>query len=522
MGIDTVPLFGSTSQLLASSAGKAFGRYAPTVVNSEQDIEDQVNSGFDKEYPRIVEHSKNKQAYNAEFDELLSSMSSTAIPKKVWRYAVLMRRAVSVLSKYLYKNPPKRTIPSNPGVSDYLEFIYRSEGVDAIIQAADRMTYVTDVSAIEVFPNFSPEPGDSPVKFRLWDGAEIIPMFGPGDAVNPVAVATITTYGNSQFIARVYTAKAIKTYRIMDGKAELVEVGANYLGVIPFAFFHYEHPVNYFWSPGIGKALRDMNQHVVRRLTDLSDHITNLRPKGYAKNCPPQWVVPTNLRPDEFVTMPNAFNAQGEGPEAELGWLNPDTSFTQIDWEDLTNYIDFGLEMLGVPPSAIRMQQQGGTSGVAIQSEQLPLIEEAENRQVPFQRYETNLARITLIAAAAQMEAFKARPVIDPRLLRAAATNLHISFRWPPMTKNRPGPDRDAHDAFLLQNKLKSRVSLAMDNENMTEEEATAYVELELQRINAEEMLIAQAPLQIEAQQAQIAASFAPQPQPQEQSSGQN
>ena len=119
------------------------------------------------------------------------------------------------------------------------------------------------------------------------------------------------------------------------------------------------------------------------------------------------------------------------------------------------------------------------------------------------------------------MEAFKARPVIDPRLLRAAAVNLNMSFRWPPMTKNRPGPDRDAHDAFLLQNKLKSRVALVMDNESMTEEEATAYVELELQRINAEEMLIAQAQLQIEAQQAGIAASFAPQPQ-QEQPNGQN
>lgn len=511
MAIDTIPLFGSSSQLLASNAGKAFGRFAPTVVNSDEDIVKQVNSGFDKEYPRIIEHAKNKRAYNAEFDELLTTMSSTAIPRKVWRYAVLMKRAVGVLSKYLYKNPPKRSIPAAPDVADYLESIYRLEGVNALLQAADRMTYVTDVAAIEVYPNFSPDPAASPVKFRMWDGSEIIPMFGPADAVNPVAVATITTYGSDQYISRVYTASDIRTFRITDGKAELVEQGPNYLGVIPFAFFHYEHPVNFFWSPGIGKALRDMNEHVVRRLTDVNDQIMNLRPKGYARNCPPQWVMPTNLRPDEFVTMPNAFNAQGEGPEAEIGWLNPDTNFTTIDWNDLTNFIDFGLEMLGVPPSAIRMEQQGGTSGVAIQSEQLPLIEEAEGRQVAFERYETRLAQITLIAAAAQMEAFKSRTVFNPAILRQVAANLAMSFRWPPMTKNRPGPDRDAHDAFLLQTQQKSRVQILMDNENLTEEEATEQVYRTLTQINQEEILIAQAQIQIQRAQAELQAQFAPQ-----------
>jgi hypothetical protein len=514
MAYDTVPLFGSTSQLLSSNAGKAFGRFTPTIVNSPEEIQKQVDAGFEQEYPRIVEHSKNKQAYNAEFDELLTTMSSTAIPKKVWRYVVLMRRAVSVLSKYLYKNPPRRIIPSNPEISDYLEYLYRVEGVNAIIQAADKMTYVTDVSAIEVFPNFSSDPAASPVKFRLWDGAEIIPMFAPDNAIDPVAVATITTFGASQFIARVYTPETINTYRIADGKSDLTESGRNYFGIIPFAFFHYEHPVNYFWSPGIGKALRDMNQHVVRRLTDLNDQISNLRPKGYAKNCPPQWVMPTNLRPDEFVTMPNAFNAQGEGPEAEIGWLNPDTSFTQIDWNDLTNFIDFGLEMLGIPPSSIRMEQQGGTSGVAIQSEQLPLIEEAENRQVSFERYETNLAKITLRVIAAQIETFKVRPIFNPADLRQAAENLAMTFRWPPMTKNRPGPDRDAHDAFMLQNKLKSRITIMMDNENMSEEEAAAYVQKQLEQINQEELYIAQAQLQVEQQQLAIQAQFAQPPAP--------
>ena len=510
--IETTSLFGSSSKLLGSNAGKAFGRYSPTTVDSPADIAKVVDSGFETEYPRITEHLKNKQAYNAEFDDTFAVMNGAAIPRKVWRYSVLMKRAVSVLSKYLYKNQPKRMIPAFPEVASYLEDIYRREGVGAIVQAADRSTYVTDVAAVEVYPNFSPDPSASPVKFRLWDGSEIVPMFASTDAKSPVAVATLTTYGKSQFIARVYTAGEISTYRVVEGNAELVERGVNYLGVIPFAFFHYEQPVNYFWSPGIGKALRDLNLHVVRRLTDLSDQIMNLRPKGYAKNCPPQFVVPTNMRPDEFITLPNAFNAQGEGPEAELGWLYPDTSFTTIDWNDLTAYIDLSLEMLGIPPSAIRMEQQGGTSGIAIQSEQLPLIEEAENRQVAFERYETELARITLNAAAAQISSFKSRPVIDPNLLAAAAASLSMTFRWPPMTKNRPGPDRDAHDAFLLQNQLASRVQIIMDNEQLTEEEAMIKVEATLQQLNQEELVVAQAQMQIQEQQMALQAQYAPPP----------
>jgi hypothetical protein len=520
MSIETISLFGSSSKLLGSSAGKAFGRYSPTIISSPADIRKNVDNGFETEYPRITEHLKNKQAYDADFDELFASMNGAAIPRKVWRYSVLMKRAVKVLSKYLYKNQPKRMIPAAPEVAIYLEEIYRMEGVGSLVQAADRMTYITDVAAIEVYPNFSPDPMASPVKFRMWDASEVVPMFSQEDAKTPIAVATLTTYGNDQFIARVYTPKTVETYRIVEGKAELIESGVNYLNVIPFAFFHYEQPVNYFWSPGIGKALRDLNQHIVRRLTDLSDQIMNLRPKGFAKNCPPQWVMPTNMRPDEFITLPNAFNAQGEGPEAEIGWLYPDTNFTTIDWADLTQYIDLSLEMLGIPPSAIRMEQQGGTSGVAIQSEQLPLIEEAENRQVAFERYETELARITLIAAAAQMSMFKARPTIDPKLLMAVAANLSMTFRWPPMTKNRPGPDRDAHDAFLLQNQLASRVQIIMDNEGLTEEEAMLKVEMTLQQINQEELIVAQAQMQIQEQQMAMQAAYAPTPEPKASSNG--
>lgn len=509
--------FGSASKLISSTTGKAFGRYTPLIIESQQDIEKQVKEGFADDYARILDFLKNKQAYNAEFDELLSDSASYAIPRKSWRYAVLMKRSVNVLSKYLYKNPPRRNILGDPASTDFLDRLYRSQNVDSLLQMADRMTYVTDFSAIELYPEFG---SDSPLKLRVWDGSEVVPMFSPGDVKNPVAVATLSTHGSSQYIVRIYTAQTIQTYRTEERNAELIESGVNYFGIIPFTFFHYEMPSNCFYSTGIGKALRDLNVHLVRRLTDLADQITSLRPKGYVKNVPPQWIMPPSLRPDEFTTMPNAFNAQGEGPEAEIGWLNPDISFTTLDWQDISNWVDMSLEMLGIPPSAIRMEQQGGTSGVAIQSEQLPLLEEAENRRTPFQKYESDLAKMILTCAGRHSLVTSVDFGVPAEQLMATAMNMEMSFRWPPMTSNRPGPDRDAHDAFLLQNQLKSRTQVLMDNENLTEEEAVELVNRTLIQLSQEEYQISLASLRIQEDQLALQAQYAPPPAPVSQSNG--
>ena len=510
--------FGSASKLVSSSTGKAFGRYMPLIIESPDDIAKQVKDGFAGDYPRILDFLKNKQAYHAEFDELMASTANYSIPRKSWRYAVLMKRSVNVLSKYLYKNPPRRNILGDPASTEFLDRLYRSQNVDSLIQTADKMTYVTDFSAIEVYPDFGSE---KPLNLRVWDGSEVVPMFRPGDVKNPVAVATLSAYGSSQYIVRVYTPETIQTYRAEEKSAELVESGINYFGIIPFAFFHYEMPTNSFYSTGIGKSLRDMNIHLVRRITDIADQIGSLRPRGYVKNVPPQWVLPPSMRPDEFTTMPNAFNAQGEGPEAEIGWLNPDISFTSLDWQDISNWVDMGLEMLGIPPSAIRMEQQGGTSGVAIQSEQLPLLEEAENRRTPFQKYESDLVKVVLTCAARQSMVTGVDFGVPAEQLMATAANLEMSFRWPPMTSNRPGPDRDAHDAFLLQNQLKSRTQVLMDNENLTEEEAVDLVNRTLVQLSQEEYQISRATLQIQEDQLALQAQYS-QPQQQDSSNGKN
>lgn len=512
--LNTVSLFGSATKLLSSQQGKARGKYAPLIVKSIEEARDQVDSGFEKERPRIEQMLLNKRAYDGDFDELLSIMSDGRIPRKAWRYVMLMDRSVSVLSKYLYKTPPRRQIVGNPFATSYIENTYRQRGVDSMLQMADRMTYVTDSTAIEVYPLFDAGPGEPPVQFRVWDSTEFVPMFAPGNTMAPVAVATFTEYDENSYEVRLYTKESIETYQVVEEKATLVDYGENYFGVIPFAFFHYRPPYSHFWSGGIGKALRDMNEHVVRRITDLADYSQNLKPKGFVRNVPPSWTVPPAQRPDEYVTLPNSFNAQGDGPQAEIGWITPDLNFIGIDWDDLERWVALGLEMLGVPPSAVRMEQQGGSSGIAIQSEQLPLIEEAEVRQRPFERYETELIRVTLLVCAAQ-EMMRGDSVTSIAL-QTSAENLSVSFMWPPMTKNRPGPDRDAHDAFLLQTQQKSRIEILMANENLTEEEAAIRVEKTLRQLNGEQSIIDQAALNYQRMQLDLEAAYAPEPQDQE------
>jgi hypothetical protein len=69
---------------------------------------------------------------------------------------------------------------------------------------------------------------------------------------------------------------------------------------------------------------------------------------------------------------------------------------------------------------------------------------------------------------------------------------------WPIMTKNRPGPERDAHDAFQLNFNMKSRTTMVAEDLNIPQEEAYAKVQNEMALIMQENMLLAQAQMPLQ------------------------
>jgi hypothetical protein len=61
--------------------------------------------------------------------------------------------------------------------------------------------------------------------------------------------------------------------------------------------------------------------------------------------------------------------------------------------------------------------------------------------------------------------------------MEAAINDFQFSIEWPPLTKNRPGPDYDQHLQFELVNDLSGPVQVYMEMKSATEEEAIQHFE---------------------------------------------
>lgn len=493
------------------------------VADSPEEIRKLVEEGFSQDVRRLTNYGISKDCYNGNFESYLADWTQNdASREHAARFSLIMRRTVDVLSTHLYRKGPKREIVGYPEVTAILERIYSANNFDTMMQMADRTTFITDSAAIEFVPNDGPDAMTVPVKIRLWDASEFVPIFSSEDPLEPICVATLSTFGNRK-VARVFTADSISRYStsiwnntqtVDSSRTSAMDAGAtgfkeelgfpqpNYLGVIPFEFVHYELPRNSFWTSGIGLQLAHMNLHINRRLSDLADNIIQWRPKGVLRNVKPDWNFPPNQKPGQFTRLESSSNIEMNNKDAIAEFIAPDLGFTQYDWNDITAYSDHMVEMLGVPASTVRMQQQGGTSGVAIMSEQLPLIERAEARQRTFEYFEQKIAKKCLTVAMEQLAnaepqdeqtAMMIQEQID--MINLAMMDFDNAFKviWPVMTKNRPGPDRDAHDAFQLNFNLKSRTAMLAEDYGMTTEEAFIKVQEEMQLIQQENVMLAAA-----------------------------
>lgn len=488
-----------------------------------------ITSGFPADQTRLVLAGVCRDCYDGNFIPYISEWIGNDRARDIAvRYSKIMRRTVDVLTTHLYRKGPIREIYGHPEATALLSTIYKASNFDSIMQLADRITHINDAAAIEFVPNTGTDAITIPVKMRVWDSSEFVPFFTSDNAMEPWAVATLSNFGDNR-MARYFSADQVCKYTsptpviqsttnsATNKNAGMTEVFGypqpNYLGVVPFEFVSFEMPRNSFWTGGIGQHLAHLNLHVNRRLSDLADQIIHWRPKGVLKNTKADWNLPRDQKPGQYTRLETTGNVEMSGAEASAEFLGPDLGFTQYDWNDLMQYIDHMVEMEGVPASTIRMTQQGGTSGVAIMSEQLPLIERAEARQRTFEYFEQKIAKKCLQIAKIQLQSAE---IVDDatfqyvatyiQIIDAALANFDANFRmiWPIMTKNRPGPERDAHDAFQFNFNTKSRTTMTSEDLNIPEEEAFAKVQKELYYLSQENLIIAQAQMQQMAMQQQM------------------
>jgi hypothetical protein len=445
------------------------------------DYEREVLAGFqDHERKRMDRARKAYEFFRGDFSRY-SPRVRTGIyqPSRYQRTSLLMQRIVEALTKHLYGRGPARSIPDAEAASEWLDAQYAREGVDALMQEADRLACVGDVCAVQVAATGDP---DRPVKFFLWPAHQLVVWEAEDDPTRPDAVATIDFYDQRRRL-RLWTAEEFRTYETNRGDdtaggTAFYPAGPaedNYFGVLPFAFVHFNPPNCEFWSGGPGDHLTEANDYINFFLTEMGDSIRYCaKPILKAFGIRDGWTPPQGSEPGDVWTPPAAYtDASGNGIPPELGFLQPDLTFISEAWADAQSYIDHTLQCNNCPPAEIRMEQGAAASGVAIVMEQLPLVIRAQGRQRAFVRYERDLARVCLAVGAAELGQLD-RPdaSLDPSLAE------ELALRWPSMLPDVPGATeaQDKADLEALETGQTSRIQIAMRKFNMTREQAVQHL----------------------------------------------
>ena len=445
-------------------------------------ISDEIRNGMPNERQRLGQAVKNLDFFEGRFDAYqVRPPNTTQEGQRFERHSLMMRRIVYILTANLYKNGPIRRLPEHPQAEEWLENIYRRHLIDARWQQADRYSLVSDVAAFQATGNADP---DCPVKIQLWDASSFTAWSSPDDPTEVVAVATLDRY-DERMRVKLWTDEILQTWLSDKIRPNQVNAAKNYklvsedehpYVVVPFSFAHVELPVNDFWNGGFGSHLSQANDSANFLLTQIHDCVRyNLRPVITVFGTRPGWRPRAPIMPGDIWDPPpdTSDETSSSTPDPRISYLESNPASVAASWDDLQQYLDHTLEMVGVPPSSIRMEQRSAMSGVAIVSEQIPIILWALSRQRPFSHYEDRLAKLVLKVGAAHL----ADNGVSAGELEAAAADPGLVLNWPEMYPDLPGPERDQADQWLLENNLASRTQILMRRERLTHDEAEARLE---------------------------------------------
>jgi hypothetical protein len=387
----------------------------------------------------------------------------------------MTKRAIEVLGDHLYASGPSRKIEDSPAADEWLERAYADNHVDALWQNADKLSTLNGTAALQVAATGDP---DRPIKVHLWERSEFEVWAEPGDPLKPFAVVVIdrldeqTTYTiYTRLEVLVYRTKKLALGQTAGGRVATFvprESYAHGYGVLPFAWAHDELPVRTFVGSGIGTSLRRANHAIDEALSDLANAIRFYgRPLGFTRNVAKDW-RPV-IRPGSFNDLPGRERTAG-GPgtsEPEAFYLQAALDIAGINGA-IVAYANSTFEEKGVPLSAVRLEQTGVVSGIAIVAEQAPLLTRAKKRQRPYGVYEHDLARVCLNVGGSYY---------DSPELAAAAADVHMTLTWAEPRIPIPGPDRDLEDQSELEMGLTSTVQILQRRRGLTREQAIGALE---------------------------------------------
>jgi hypothetical protein len=487
-------------------------------------VEAEILGGLRNEKERLDSALFNLEFYRGDFRRFPPrDTNQNSDGNRYPRTSLFMKRVVDKLAGLLYKDGPKRSIAGHAAAEAWLAECYRRNNADALLQHADRLTFVSDCALVQAEP--SPDP-ECPVKLRLWDASSFVVWCDPDDPCT-LAFAAVIDRDNNRRRLRLWTPTEVREYRTREWDEQTKTAGAtawvfygstpNALGLVPFAPVHYEVPTCGFWVDGPGDHLRETNDWVNKRLTDMVDACRfNLIPLLLLQGVREGWRPPSPVKPGDVINPPADVNAGGDRvapPDAK--YVQGDSSFVAAGWDDLQNGIDHALEMVGVPPGSVRIAMDPAKSGAAIISEQIEPVSAAESRQRKAEREEDALKTLVLTVGARHLGGQNPASLPAGQYAEAQATAAQheaaaaaaLTLHWPDLYPRVPGTEADQGDQWLLDNGLTSRTRLAMERYHLTEEEAEEYVARIAEDLRRERELFADA--SPEAEQSETAAAKA-------------
>lgn len=433
----------------------------------------------------------NFEPYMTEYGELLAIRDR--IPNR--RAIPYVRSILNALTRRLYMTEPKRSINEHPEVTEYLQSLYSKGRLNAKIKDSIKFAGLGGACAIQVELNQPKTDGEvaatlatlrPAVNFRIWAPDEFAVWCSPDEPITPYAVAVRDLYDN-QTRWRLWTPEwvAVYTSRKWDGSPdtaktrtfERISQEANFLGLVPFAFTWWTEPTKDFWTWCPGPELVAVNEHANARLSKIADDTIFTRPITYSRNVQEGWAPPSRYAAGTIVPLPGLAETIGDGNDGpSLDTTVADLTYLAADREELEAHLELQGEMHGVPKEQWRLRGQSAASGVAIISEQLPIIEACEERQQLMESTEKDLAVLTLMVVSRWLGDQPGAAEIVGKI-NAAIESFDMSIQWPPLTKNRPGPDFDQSQQFQLINSMVSEIQAWQERTGATELEAYEHFE---------------------------------------------
>ena len=470
-------------------------------------IDTEIRHGLKNEKARLTDAWRNRQWYEGNIKPFLAAISREQnLRMESARTTNIMESWIDLLTKHLYAGKPKRTIPDQPDITDYLQTVYSKSNFDNIMTEANRYAIVGGVCAIqvEIKEPLTDEETESfllmqqpAVSHRIWPADQFVVWCHPDKPTMPWAVGTIDFYDQQRRL-RVWTSERLVTYQTDKFNADQPWDGVtykqvsdeeNWLGFVPFGFVWWKRPTGEFWTPSLGDTMQMFQESLTTRLWKQNDDVLNQRPILQARNVRSDFVIPKQYQAGDMLRMAPVLNQLGDGPEPSIEYAYCDLSYLQSDRDQLDWDMTMFADTLGIPESAWRMKGQSASSGVAIVSEQLPLLEAAERRQEALNQYEQDLAAVTLMAAHIYLGG-------NTPIAKAIQNDFDLSINWGKSIKNRPGPDNDQHIQFELLNGLQSKAGAIAEIQGITLEQAREKLE-EIQEDLLAEATAAQAVTQI-------------------------